>query len=520
MSQPQVAVKQVLTKSGKTINRRDSRTINSEVYEVGTECVPVEGKWYAISSGKVVEKDGKWVIKEANLLSGFVFNEKGVGKLKEFKKNEFNTLLEDDARDFIEDTDDVTKYTDRNGRLIIPVENEFQLLKNAFDFIYPQFDDTYKTSKTSKVDTNQYKHTVAETDFTAIQKKHLKFIEKFFTPELQPFADLLTHSVGVEYETSEGYLTNSMCDFLGLIKLRDGSLKSGAIEYSTVPMEGQDALLSNLIIPEILYRQHNVDIKCSLHVHLGKYPTDKLSLITLWALCSRIQYGIFEFIPPYRKTKEFAEAIFLKEGKDYCAPLPPLSMDTYTLVKDSPEREKMTEFYANKIFYYLTSGRNPDSDFNFVNRKHPQQHKWERHARYSAFSLINLVFGEQPTFEARVHTATLNKYKIIAWIYFLNAVLEFAEKEQDRILNKDKIDIYDILAVYKEKGDAGKIMYRFLFDYIAERTEKFENHYSLHHKPYPYLEELKNDSTFVPKSVPNELKSIFAYSSKVAGGEV
>jgi hypothetical protein len=183
----------------------------------------------------------------------------------------------------------------------------------------------------------------------------------------------------------------------------------------------------------------------------------------------------------------------MKADKDYCAPLPTLSIDTYRIIPGAENREDMITYYSDKIFSHLTQGRMPDEECNWNNRVHPQKEKWKNLARYTAQNLMGLVFGSAKTFEARSHTPTLNK---------------------------DKINIQDIISIYKEKGEAGVEMHKFLFNYIAERIDTFEKYYTINHIYYPYLEELKKDCTFVPNTVPNELQDIFNYSERVAEGEI
>lgn len=329
---------------------------------------------------------------------------------------------------------------------------------------------------------------------------------------LDKWGNLLSKSIGVEYETSRGVLSDQLCDNLGLIKLRDGSLKGG-FEYSTIPFCGGKALFFNAFIPQVLKYNHEINHFCSLHVHLGGFPREKKKILSLYLLLYRLQQEINEFIPPYRKTPEFLRDVVLVNGKDYCANLPSLGINNIDLEQD-------WENAFQKFFIFLTSGSSENENYNFENGIHPVRQKYNRKARYHNYNLLPMVFGKTETVEARVHTPTLNPYKIIAWIFINNAILEFVEKNEERILSKEKIDILDILAIYRSKGEEGEQMFNFLFQYITERKNIFEENFIFKHKYYPSYEEFNFDSIFVPKYIPDELQTIFTTIGKISTGEI
>lgn len=349
--------------------------------------------------------------------------------------------------------------------------------------------------------------------FSVYVKKNREFMGKLMDDTINGYGALLKYSIGCEYETTAGVLTDSLCEKLGVIKLRDGSLQDKetglcGLEYSTVPMENSIALLSNIIIPTVLSKRHSYDMTCSFHTHLGGYPLDKKKIVSLYLLMTRLQGEIDEIIPPYRKTPDFIEKVFMKEGKNYCAPIPSLRISASRLGSKEDSEDTIADAF-DKIFSFYGDGATPLKDWSRTPQNHPNNHKWNQKARYSILNLVPLFFGKSRTVEFRQMTATLSPVKIISWIYLCNAILEFAERNTESVLSREKIDIDDVLRIYNEKGPYGKEMYQFLSSFFTARKGLFENYYLKHHKYYSFLEESRNDSIFVENFLPNDLQAIF-----------
>lgn len=496
---------------------QEKRTIKGVEYDV-SQIVKINGRYYPKDDERVVfcvdvndyklrnlnHRFGLWIDDDLNVVPGV------------FTPTDNSTAVLDENLYIIEEGDLNTCQKFNSNEKVIVINDELKFLKlySKVAKVNPENDLYYFHRNFDAVNTAAYPYNVDTNNIQNVKIKHNTFLERYDDVDVERFAKFLNYSIGIEYETAEGYLSNSMSEALGLVKLRDGSL-DGGIEYSTIPMIGKDAIISNIIIPRILSNtKHNIDITCSLHVHLGGYPISKESVCILWLLLDRLQFKINDLICPYRKTKAFVEKVFMKEGKDYCAPIPSDRVSSKNLIRyyanndlESYHNEIKTQF--SNIFTFLTNGVNECSDYNFTNRKHPANKKWDQVSRYSNLNVLPLVFGNSRTFENRIHTATLNPYKIFNWIFINNAILKFAENNKDRILSRDKIDMDDVLSVYIDGTPEGEELYKYLNAYITERKSTFDNYFIKKHKYYPHTSEIENDSKYVPAYVPNSIKKLF-----------
>lgn len=132
------------------------------------------------------------------------------------------------------------------------------------------------------------------------------------------FSDELKYSFGIEFETASGYISENNCFKLGLIPLRDGSISG--IEYSTIPMKGNEGLCLLKRQLDELKSNTYTNKECSIHIHLGGYPVKPKAIFILHTLWYYIQHNICEYIPYY----SYNTGAFKRNGKNYCNIVPPL----------------------------------------------------------------------------------------------------------------------------------------------------------------------------------------------------
>ena len=114
--------------------------------------------------------------------------------------------------------------------------------------------------------------------------KHLKLFTE--VAELAPARALkiqpLNHTLGVEFETSSGYMPQEVCFKNGLIPLRDGSI--GACEYSSIILSGASGLDLLRREADSLQKYTVFDKECALHMHLGGFPLSSKAIFTLYTI--------------------------------------------------------------------------------------------------------------------------------------------------------------------------------------------------------------------------------------------
>ena len=235
-------------------------------------------------------------------------------------------------------------------------------------------------------------------NFKLFDNKQLKIESEEF-----PIAKHVKRTIGIEFETSLGYISERDCFNYGLIPLRDGSISG--IEYSTVILQGNSGF--NLLKKQLdLLRNYtHFNKECSLHIHFGNFPLDVTKISRLYTILLRIQDQMEWYVPALTfRTNEYKA-----NGKSYCKKLPE---------------------FANfdNMFYNFTSMPFLGS---FV-QPHPDDltrtHKWNVHSRYYWCNFVNLLcYNVNKTVEFRFLRPTYNLEKILTWIYILNGILTYAE---------------------------------------------------------------------------------------------
>jgi len=109
--------------------------------------------------------------------------------------------------------------------------------------------------------------------------KHNIFIPNYYPKPVKSKLFGLTgglkYSFGVEFETSQGLLSPSLCDQHNILQVGDRSI--GSAEYVTSPLMGNDGIHKIKEICKTLNQHTLVDDRCGIHVHVGTLftPTEK-----------------------------------------------------------------------------------------------------------------------------------------------------------------------------------------------------------------------------------------------------
>ena len=382
----------VTTVSGNSVDRINCRKIQDEYYEKNVDCFEIDGRWYRKGNPTIYFNEilQKWMKIGPNTVQGII-NVDGSNYTYGYIESCFenSNFIETKRGRYLVATDELfekipKKFSKEHGKyfdLGYIIQSRLNLNRNPYSNTYPySFERLYNSENLldafTKIDNSKYVSKMAEYDN----------VNTLINPIINKY------SFGLEIETAGGIVPENRCKQLGLIPLRDGSIHGH--EYTTIPMKGMDGI--NLLLNQLFELNNRciIDKECSLHVHFGNFPLDESKIINLYNLCYFIQNEIGTMFP----EAIFNSSSYKEHGKDYCRKLP----------------QQMKSI--SDLYYYL-SGGNASWDKSYTN-PHPmdrnRDRKWEVTTRYHYVNFINLLFGNKvKTVEFRIHTPTINKYKII-----------------------------------------------------------------------------------------------------------
>lgn len=279
---------------------------------------------------------------------------------------------------------------------------------------------------------------------------------------------------GVELETINGQLPTHLLNTYGIIICKDGSIKDEngnyPPEYVTVPLEGEKGIQSLRNTSIEIAKRSEIDIKCSYHLHIGGIKPERLFLVSLFKLCTKIQGDVFKMFPYYKTKPEGIKA------KNYCKKLP-LVLNNY--VEGTAFNKYINNVYTD-IYCFLSGGIRPDSEFNTTTKVNPWgEGKWNIKTRYYWINFVNLVFHKRETIEFRIHTPTLNSDKIINWLFMSAAIIKFAEKYPKRCVSAEPISFIDVLNYYKNNSNTNfaEMLSNNLILYYNSKVALFQKDY-------------------------------------------
>jgi len=277
---------------------------------------------------------------------------------------------------------------------------------------------------------------------------------------------------GVEFETTEGQVNPSKCDDLGLMALRDGSIKG--LEYVTIPLQGKKGLQSLVDTITELNKVTTFDRNCSVHFHIGNLPRTEEFMVALFKTLCAIQDGMYALFPLYKrynfgvKRKHYTQAF----------PLPETIFQMDKIIDNSNIKQNFDVLYR-----YLSMGQSfssVGSDIKNV-EGHPSDprgtSKWNIRTRYHWVNLIPLLFGNKETVEFRLHTPTYDHEKLVNYLVVCASIINFVKDNTSLILTKPEIlhnlTLADI--VYKVSAQLGVSacdkMADYIYNYLASRKD-------------------------------------------------
>lgn len=488
-----LALKVVATITGDKEYRRNCRFIRSTerpegaFYVMDQDCFHVEGQWHRIESGKIefdYEKKA-WSLKGVKPLTrGVVAIEGDKLVYGTFTPNVYNNCkvnsphrtsvcINSDilvAANYVEDWGTNIWYskagmTPGQIKKLQTIRNEVNHHNKGYNI------------EDNAVEFDQKKDSYANYP-TQISK------------EARAYAKFLGESTfGAEIETSEGNVASGIQYQTGLVVCRDGSIQSA--EYVTVPMAGAKGVQNIVTVAESITDRCNIDINCSLHYHFGNTPKEREYIVSLYILAYKIQDDIFKMFP-YFKTDHRG---FKK--KNYCQKLKKMSIYPCKDFSKEGYNTYIDEVYI-KIFTFLSDGHLPGDKANRKRQQHPIVHKWDRKSRYYWLNLQNMIFSERETAEFRLHTATTNKTKMVAWLFICNAIVKYAEKHMREILEGEgKISFTQVLNYYVDefpRSSTARMLSKYLIGYYENRCNTFAR--DLENGDKLSEHDIKDDKTF------------------------
>lgn len=260
------------------------------------------------------------------------------------------------------------------------------------------------------------------------------------------------YTFGLEFETIKGSVPTRICNKLGLIPLRDGSIEG--IEYATIPLSGKMGLQTIIDICTELEKRTTYDSNCSLHIHIGGIPRTEEFFVALTKLLCYVQEEMYTLFPFCMRGG------YNLKKKDFTAPLP--AVDLLSKLDNKVTKENLTENFSH-VFKFLSMGHEY-SEFknNLKNvKEHPSDprgdSKWHIKSRYRWVNMIPLLFGNKQTIEFRVHSPTYDYNKVIYYLVMCIALLDTAIRNQETILSGKfdlNIGLRDICFAYlSQYGD-------------------------------------------------------------------
>lgn len=412
----------VETFDGSMADRTDCRKIGGSFYEKNRQCFLMsDGRWHRIGNGQMVLDilQDKYVLKsEADLVFGFV----GCGKGKP-KEGYFSSKLA------------VEKVVASDGTVFTSEEVALQCgyIERLSDNKYYPLSTISKKEAAIKAIGGKYKefgiNYGARPNIGLFSGTHnQRYKPRVSVPKILK-DNLNDITFGVEFETANGFISEDKVLRLGLIPLKDGSLRHDGVspfEYTTIPLSAKNNGLETLIeCCQTLKKYTAISHQCSLHIHVGGINLNRNYLVAAYKLIQALQDEIYNIFPTnYRYTSDHG----FKE-KDYCRPL----LDSLG--------DSSIENQFNTMLSILGGNRN---DFCGIGQSnHPSDNhgdrKWQVSDRYRGVNFIPTIWGGSGTTEFRMHNPTQDEDKVINWLFILRAILRYAKIHVDAINKKEAI---------------------------------------------------------------------------------
>lgn len=464
---PNLGIKVVETINGEKEYRRNCKSIKGAYYRMNDQCFKVEDMWYRVESGFILKdcENNEWVLKKgSNLIEGIVAMSGNDPIMGHFSPNKYNNL----------------RVYGKSKKGDLMAINEAALADRYLEDVgngvwYPRTKLNSDGIRAMKVIRNERNYNNKGYNIEDNRDEFREKIDLFAKRDVinskgaRHLGNLIGDiTFGAELELSEGFIPDHLQYRHGIVMCRDGSIAGG--EAVTVPMSGAKGITTLDNISKDLKDRARVDIHCSYHLHIGTIPKDRAFLCALYVLGYKIQDEIFKMFPYYKTNPAGIKR------KNYCQKLGKLGI--HSLKNKSKEGYKEFVDYAyTRIFTFLSDGTPPDEFHNRKQLQHPIARKWDRPSRYYWLNLQNMLFSERFTAEFRIHHATLNSQKMINWLLMCNAIIKYAEHNQEKIFTTaGKISLLEVLDYYKTSfpGKEGNFISEYLKAYYQDRVNYFQ----------------------------------------------
>lgn len=429
----------VTTVSGETIPKTRCRKIREKFYKVGKVNIRGSGDCFRVP-------DSKGIIKYRTLETGAVVwdgsiqkyvHKTIIGQLKGIVGKHFE-------QGYFKKDDNIVTGLDNKGHKLFFINEQVAELNNYSEKLtdglyYNRSEFSSNFFKEKPVPSRDYKYNLeygcdrymsrAKANFKSKYKPNYDnaLINHIYSVNPQLFDN---YTFGVEFETTRGVIPKDIYSKIGLMPLRDGSISG--IEYATIPLTGKEGLYA---LKDALYeikKRTEFDHSCSMHIHIGGFPRNAFSVLSLFKMMYTLQDEIYDLFPMFKRKNNGIKR------QDYTSPLPDKVMMKMNYKNSSEESVKEDMF---NLIYYL-SGNTPGYEKAFLEQisSHPRnpsgERKWNMSSRYLWFNLIPIIFTNKKTAEFRIFGMPNNQDKLFYFLIMSLALVDFSVNNTKSILYK------------------------------------------------------------------------------------
>lgn len=454
----------VNTVSDKIADKENCRKMSGIYYIKGDvniedsgECYLINDKYYKYNTGYIIYDHSvkKYILKKE--FNNSFNTEEGVVGFDEEDNPIFGAFVIKNKEDIVQVCINRKTFICLNESI---VKNSKLYLESLQDGIYynRKYLETYKFIVPSPC-SREYKNSLPYDSrgiTKKVKKKHLELYEPNYHPILENSKADITKglSFGLEFETVNGNVPSRICNKLGLIPLRDGSI--GGLEYVTVPLEGKKGFQAVIDTVKELKKRTTYDKNCSLHLHVGNIPRTEEFFIAIYKMLFLLQNDMYAMFPFHKKEN------YGVKRKHYTKPLP---LETMLLFDNKIKTKKDIKNNFSILYNFLSMGQGYKAAGESIDmiESHPSDprgnSKWNIRTRYHYVNLIPLLFGNKQTIEFRVHTPTYDCNKVINYMLTCFSIIDYTIRHQNEILkdfsNYVNINLNDVVfdSYYKDFSD-------------------------------------------------------------------
>jgi hypothetical protein len=310
MKEKKTKEKFVVTINNESLPISKCRRYESGFYKIGDINIENSGDCYLLEDGKYYRSEteqivynhsiNKYVFKTSSLIKGIVNENSDLGY---FEKSIYNVTVNDLTCQQVAINKKVLE-NNRNYRECYTDNRYYHISKLKAKKFYELYNVT-----------SDYKNSLPY-NASVVLSEYITAYEENYVEKQEISQDILklikNYSFGFEFETIKGRLSRNICKQLGVIPLRDGSIRG--LEYVTIPLTGSKGINSLIEVVEELNLKTQHDDTCSLHLHIGNIPRTPSFILAFYRLTCLIQDEIFELFPLYKKYN------FGFKNKNYAAP--------------------------------------------------------------------------------------------------------------------------------------------------------------------------------------------------------